>query len=959
MSSSDPIFSKRNLDALSINLESFKHIPELTDTITQYLDGDFGAVVRSPASEILHEIFIDHDSDNQEELLKCRKLDNEVEGLRAFIIGSSAFNCFLQVNVTGPVASWGSQLPRNSKAEARCLASLEVDGVSVYQDIPYVNLFCLARAIFTVFFPRTFGTSEVSCRWMRLRVHVFHQRLLAHSAGGRLRDADHLQTIIEQDLLALDAEVFGSETAFSSDAQVQFLQECAQIYIMYGREIKAKESLERAVAISGFRYAMSGALGKRTKYQQDDTSQLVVIALSKDSKQNISVNSSESPDGNSTESATVPVALDLNDDTLLESISFSKSSFKTSKTSKTILSAELASLKPDEQPQLQPLDQITLLIEATFKDTLSPHDNLKCEEILPYATRVLGDKPANWQIYTQALLVRSRIESHRSRTQERSILQLQAIVDQIIADTQQETSTAKNSTEVPEIRVTTFLPKAKPSESAPVQERLKFIHQLGTPTRWELETELAYAWSSAGSLVTALEIFKRLKLWGEVSLCYHSISQEEKARQVIRRQLFYSDKGECMDKYDIDAAEISAEKWQGALRPTPPHAPRYWCILGDLDNDPKCWQYAWEISKYRYARAQRSLGEYFIKSGDLVQARDAYMQASVANRQNIDTWSRLGDIDLKLGNWNGAIIAFQQAIMLDDTNAKTYSNLGTALISKHSEICALSKGTDAQSKTVPLTEESDDEADSSIQEAQDPKAFLKQALKAYKRGASLAHTNWQIWDNVLTISLRLSPPSYPDLLLALQNLIRIRAPTLGEAAIDAEALGLLVAEAINHEHIPNPNSAEASVTPRGIYTPPRGSLSRAVLDFLQQDVLPLITTRVELYECAERMALYRRDYLEALDFAEKAWRSLIQDEVWLVDADRWTLVFRGTERLADALENYGSMPVGDEGAVVEEKWRMKAKRAIRTVLGRARDAWEESENWRILQRRLDELQVEP
>ena len=147
-----------------------------------------------------------------------------------------------------------------------------------------------------------------------------------------------------------------------------------------------------------------------------------------------------------------------------------------------------------------------------------------------------------------------------------------------------------------------------------------------------------------------------------------------------------------MDHFTVDAEEIVTEKWDGEMRsPPPPHAPRLWCILGDLDQDPECWQRAWEISNSRYARAQRTLGEYYTRQGDLARAREAYMKATVVNRQNGETWSRLGDIDLRVGNWDGAIIAFQQSIMIDDSDAKTYSNLGSALLSKHAELMELRK----------------------------------------------------------------------------------------------------------------------------------------------------------------------------------------------------------------------------------------------------------------------------
>ena len=60
-------------------------------------------------------------------------------------------------------------------------------------------------------------------------------------------------------------------------------------------------------------------------------------------------------------------------------------------------------------------------------------------------------------IYTMALLLRSRLESNRSRTVERSVLQLQALVDQF------------------------------PLEESPVSERLLYFFCIDIPAKWEME----------------------------------------------------------------------------------------------------------------------------------------------------------------------------------------------------------------------------------------------------------------------------------------------------------------------------------------------------------------------------------------------------------------------------------------------------------------------------------------
>ena len=945
------------LDAILFNLEQLKELEAVSEIVTDYLNGDYKAVLRTPTAQILIQILAENvnlSKEDQTLALKDANLQNREVILYTFITGLAAFNAFLQTNVTGPSVDFGDVFQSSEwnadELREKCLRSLDVDGVSVYQFIPKVELFCLARYIFTTVFPRRSWVKTWDCKWMRIRINAYHQRLLSgYSMNGRMSDSTVLQDLIEQDLKDLESEVLVEESPFGTDAKVMFLLEKAQIYIMEGLDLKARENVKKASEVSGFEYALSGALGKRTKFQQTDISQLVVFAKSREDDASTKVvepaeKSEESVPSSDVEqeSTTGPQALELNDDTLLESIEFAKTA--SDKVDNSNLPAALAGMKPDEQPQLHPLDQIALLTEATLKDTLSPLDKLNSEEILPYAVRVLSDKPTNWQIYTQALLVRSRIEAHRSRTQERSVLQLQVIVDQIIADTQESTPTA-DADGVPQIQVTSFLPRAKAGESAPVTERLRYVNQLNTPTRWEIETELAFAWSNAGSLVSALEIFKRLKMWAEVALCYHSVAQEDKARQIVRRQLYYSSQGPEMDKYDIDADAVVKEQWDGEMRtPPPPHAPRLWCILGDLDQDPTCWQRAWEISKNRYARAQRTLGDYYTRKNDLTAAREAYLASVVVNRQNNDTWSRLGDIDLKTGNWDGAVIAFQQSIMIDDTDAKTYSNLGSALLSKHDELVSLQKiaKKEEASTDIPDDEEIEFSLDKS-DKSNDPKEILRQALMAYKRGAAIAHNNWKIWDNVITIATRMSPPAFPEILMGLRNILRIRAPNVGEYAIDMDILSSLVIEVVSRDKTDEVGSSGET----GIWVPKRGTLARAVIEMMDRDIVPLITKRVELYEMVEKLRLWQRDYKGALEAAEKAWRMSMNEEGWLEKEDLWMSVVGTTERLVGAYENFGE----------EGKWKGKARSAVRGVMGKGKDFWEGTKGWETLEGLMEELKA--
>ncbi|KAG9251882.1 uncharacterized protein F5Z01DRAFT_256523 [Emericellopsis atlantica] len=937
-------------------------------------------------------------------------------------LGLAALEAFLQANVTGPVlpanlsnkvdqlfldgwrsVSEGSDLDRLRK---QCLEELKVDGVAPYAYIPNLELFALARYILQTCLSKSdkdtielssaqSGTAKHSIVWTRLRLNAWHYKLitqpsLGHGSnftrssqwsevptlGGKILDG--IEATRRQ---VLNEEIWAEGTnAWSNEDQVLFLVEAANYYILLGRNDLAKDMLSNAAAQSGLEYALSGALGKRTKFQEKSTSQLVVLAKSKDAT------------STDVDEAAKPEALQLNNDTLLEEISFEKEADQDSAAKIDSLSASLAALSPDDQPQLSPLDQIILLTEATMKDAFSPVDTLTSEKILPYAVRVLADKSTNWQIYTQALLVRSRIEVHRSRTLERGVLQLQAVADQVIADTTSQaasqTQPPESGDEVPSIQVTlpdqqpaekvatSFLPAPKPSESAPAHVRLQYIHALSSPPRWHLESELAYAWAGVGSLASALEIFKRLRLWAEVALCLASRGAaaeedtegrgsggEAKAKGIVRWRLFHrTDTTSPTDPDEEtieDVAALQPSAFTGPERvPPPPDAPRLWCILGDLESNPDFYRRAWDISHHRYARAQRSLAEHHTSHKDWLAAREAYIKATAVNRLDTDMWSRLGDLNLRLGRFEDAAESYTRAIaaatdLTGGEGAKTWSNLGSALWSLYCEVIA--------KEPSPATSKDEDEEedqtlaklDSTIP-ANNPPVLLTKALAAYKRGASIAHSNWRIWDNVLTLAARLQPPAVPDMVQALSNIIRIRT---SEDCVDSDILTLLLKDVVlSAERQPG---REVD----GIYEPPRGSMERLVARLIEEDIVPIITHRSDLWSLTSQLRAWRRDYVGAVEASERAWRTattasstLTPGEAsknnWTEDKEAWEVVVQRTDELASALENYG--PEVDS---IGPKWKGKVRSAVRSVMGRGKENWEDTEGWQTLQGIMDGLKA--
>jgi hypothetical protein len=276
-----------------------------------------------------------------------------------------------------------------------------------------------------------------------------------------------------------------------------------------------------------------------------------------------------------------------------------------------------------------------------------------------------------------------------------------------------------------------------------------------------------------------------------------------------------------------------------------------------------------------------------------------------------------------------------------------------ALLSKHAEMISLQKPVvHSKQPSSEIENDVDINFSSPAAEGPSPKEILQQALIAYKRGAAIAHDNWKIWDNVITIAGRMSPPSFPEILMGMRAVLRIRSPSVGERAVDTDILRALISEVTSRERPVNNNSAENQGP---VYIPPRGSLARATIDMVQSDVVPLITKRAELWTLVEKLALYSKDYTEALACAEKAWRMASQGEEWLQEIEAWKAVVAATDNLVSAYENYGPQDKADGSGEVEKGWRMKAKNAVRGTMGKAKDAWDGTDEWDLLKERLDEL----
>ncbi|KAJ3042084.1 hypothetical protein HDV00_008166 [Rhizophlyctis rosea] len=415
-------------------------------------------------------------------------------------------------------------------------------------------------------------------------------------------------------------------TAATKELHTRFNIECGLMEHYYSQDVKALSHFESATKSSDFKWSMTGAMGKRTKFQTFDVAQLVVMAES-------------STDDAATEVAeevagTAPKTLDLNDDTLLETVAF---------TEKTQDGQD-----PSKQGNLKVIDQCILLAFCLNVKNVNPMHGLTAEEMLPYIRRVL-ENANNWMVHTMALLLRTRIEGAKSRTVERAALQLQALVDQF------------------------------PLTDSPVSERMHHFFSIMLPPKWELEGELGERFVSLGVTRSALEIFERLELWENVISCYQMLEQEKKAEEVVLERLKVtpeSPKLHCIlgdlrkdpSLYE-KAWKLSDGRFARAMR----SLGAYYFRKGEWVKSIECYHRALAINPL-FENAWFVLGCAAMRAEDWDQAVRAFSRVTHINAENGEAWTNLASVYIKQGQKREGWRALREAIKEHFDNSKIWEN---------------------------------------------------------------------------------------------------------------------------------------------------------------------------------------------------------------------------------------------------------------------------------------------
>ncbi|WVW82827.1 hypothetical protein I302_104839 [Kwoniella bestiolae CBS 10118] len=825
---------------------------------------------------------------------------SEDSSLTRLIVSIALLHSFVQANWTGPNLTFTpldilpSTTSTNDDLNAVALPLLTLQGEPAYHLASQPVLFLLARRLFLSLSSSSLPTLPL---WS-LRLHLVHLSLL-----------DEPVPLPESDLSAVQSLLDDPAVSSDQDLKATIELEIGLYHHALGQDKQANQSFLAAAKASELEFELTGALGKRTKFQVALLSQLVLLAESRkrEGDEETAQNGQEGEQKKEEDTANLPESIALNDDTLLEETEFTKVSSSSSAESST---SKLSHLDPSNQPPLHPLDQALLLSLCLSQHNNSPSSGLTANQMMPFLARVISH-PRNWSIHTTGLLLRSRLESSRSRTVERSTLQLLALIEQM------------------------------PTSDSSTKERLRYFHQLPLPSKWEMERELAKRYLTIGVVRSALEIFDKLEMWEDSVACLQRLDKEEEAIKIVK-DLLEGRKVEA-DILTSLKKETLSEKRKNTL--TKERKAKLYCLLGDLAlsseesiKDPsgakkmaiEYYEKAWEVSENTSSRSMRSLGTIYVGSNDYEQAIKCLSNSLQINPLYARAWFTLGVCYVKLERWAEAKDAFRRQVGVEEDDAEGWNNLAAVYLRLGEE--GLKEG-----------------------EAPPPVSFENKHLawRALRQGLRFAYANWRMWQNYMIVSIDVGELS--EAARAMTRVVEELATKDPILAVDPDVLDKLVDSVTRDDY---------GLLKEGKVVPKTSNEGFGLLPIVERlfdvTILPRISDSPRIWKTHARLQRWKEDWVGALEDYLKAYRcSIVFDESVERDLSKWKEAVNEIELLVATMSQLGPRAKQQEEESGEKKkkgdWKFQARGIVRTFMGRTREAFEDQADWERLQELLDDL----
>ncbi|CAJ1066465.1 tetratricopeptide repeat protein 27 [Xyrichtys novacula] len=618
--------------------QNFSGTAEVGSLLGSLVDGDFEAVL---LSHLVLDLLTGDGSCSEDEdiedylerqvllYLTCGTDNNQAN--RELVVMAVAVAClhmFAQSNWTGPPVSihipdllpLALLSPQTKTLEEVIHSKLLLDGESVYSLVANPFLLLLARVILT---KCSFKMDSLQLLpWWTLHYINLHQQILEACSPQLLELARScMDKVLQSQSLLLEHK----------NLAIQFHLECVYTCLTYYEYKLAKEHMRKAKELSGLEVNMTGALGKRTHFQQKFLAQLI---LEVKRKQNQSDQTSDGTSPAPTPLSCLPKDCALGDDTVLDKINL---------------------VEPDqyELPNLSGEEQSVILGLCTDFQKNNPVHKLTAEELLAFTSCILS-QPKFWAVEVSALCLRTKLEKGKTRCIERAMMQTQAIVDHF-EDTK-----------------------------CPVSERLKLFYCCQTPPRWDVQKQLASLLTDLGCISSALLVYEKLQLWEDVVICYERLGQHGKAEEIVRRELkkketpsLYCLLGDILrdHQYYDRAWELSGQRSARSMR----SKALLYLHNKEFKECVDCFELSLKINAMQLG-VWFSLGcAYFAIEGYEGAAR-AFQRCVGLEPDNAEAWNNLATAYIRLKKKEKAFRTLQEALKCNFEHWQIWENFITVCI---------------------------------------------------------------------------------------------------------------------------------------------------------------------------------------------------------------------------------------------------------------------------------------
>ena len=541
-----------------------------------------------------------------------------------------ALQLFVQNNFTGPLVGpfFFEAFPCLAGEEEieicpikDSINELSVDTEGIYGLVNHPEYLLLAKTVFI-----NLRSQLPACRtisWWSIRFNFVLQKV-----------ADELSSTI-YDRIVADAK-FIEENAIVSPEDRQLISlyylESGQAFLLFSDIMNASQRFNRARTFLRMKSSLTGALGKRTKFQSIAKAQLIVKVEYEDASI-----PAEEITGPPLLPEDLPKNVLLDDETRLNTWKFIEED-------------------DDTVPNLTPLEQAgVLLTDVQFKRKSKALEIQDTDETKAYLHALL-QYPKCWAVQNCALRLRSKLESTESRAITRARDQFQELVD--------------------------CVNREEPSRF----ERLKLFYVCNVRGIWRAKEDFGDILFSIGDTKASLNLFEEMHLWEKVIDCYNRLEMRNRAAVIINNLIstvgetpkFLCLLGDATD--DISCYErawiLSNEKSSRAQR-----------SLGDRYFYRK--EYETAVIHYKKSLAVshiqltvwNKLAYSAMQLQDLQEAVRAYKKCSVLEPDQFEYWNNLGSCYTKLGESEKAYRAFKDAARCKSDSWKVFENLITSSLS--------------------------------------------------------------------------------------------------------------------------------------------------------------------------------------------------------------------------------------------------------------------------------------